>query len=639
MCTQSGGSGGRGGGCQSVSLPGPTQLAVVCESNMAASDVGDSLEIRIQGNVAIFPNGPDELYCKEILQNLNSLRHEGSLCDVTLVVEGREFIAHRNVLAASSPYFQNMFTSDMREKTASKVTIKALTSFVMEDLLSYIYTGAVEIGEESRARDLLFAADYLMVPRLNKIAGDFLLKNLSVSTCISVYQLAAATKNEMLRDGALNFISKNFVLVAKSEEFMNLSVDEVIEWISSDDVKIRAEDEMFEVVINWVEHSPDRRKDCLLGLLRHVRLTLVTPSYLHSKVLQNGLIKDNQDCMELASKSMEVLLTNQQDGSLSEKPRKCLETHVCCLFACGGHKRDYGEPSNVCCCFVPDEGKWYSLENMMTKRTFHTITSCQGFLYSLGGHVANDNCSYVVERFDPTLELWVDVAPLPEEKVVSTSAAFLNGLLYVCGGVIGTLETKYSEKVFAHNPKTNTWQECAPMIHSLAYLCVVAADEHIYAIGGRGRGGAATDAVQRFDPKSNMWMVVSSMTEKRKSLCGAAFKNNIFVFGGIIGISQPTDSAEMYDVQKDQWQKIPNMQVSRRYAGAAVVQGLIYVIGGNRPSSSAPEEHKRMIECYNPSTGQWAEKGSFPCEEFIKYCACCPVMIPKNLLKSLSELK
>ena len=603
---------------------------------MAGGDIED------QGNFSTdFQSDSDDQYCKEILQTLNSLRHEGSLCDVTLVVEGREFKAHRNVLAASSPYFRNMFTSEMREKTESKVTIEALTSSVMEDLLSYIYTGAVEIGEESRARDLLSAADYLMVPRLNKMAGGFLLRNLSVSTCIGVYQLAVATRNYILKDGVQRFINKHFVVVAKSEEFMNLSADEVIELISSDDIEIRAEDEMFEVVISWVEHSPDSRKDCLLGLLRHVRLTLVTQSYLLSKVLQNGLIMDNRECMKLALKSMEEVLANQQDGSLSEKPRKCLETHVHGLFACGGHPMRFGGSSDNCCCFLPDEGKWYSLEKLITKRSFPIVSSCQGLVYSLGGDVMNDNC-VKVERFDPAVNAWVKSAPIPREKMIFSSVASLSGLLYVCGGFTSTRERNiFSKKVFAYNPKTNTWQKCAPMIHGRAALCAVSADQHIYAIGGlieEGEDHVPTDTVQRFDPRRNLWILVSSMTKKRTSFCGAALENKIFVFGGT-GNSSSTRSAEMYDVEKDQWQEIANMQVSRDYAATAVVQGLIYVIGGNRPSSSAPKEHKRMIECYDHSTGQWAEKGSFPCREFIKYCACCPVMIPKNLLKSLPELK
>ena len=586
---------------------------------------------------AIFQNDFDKPYCKEILQNLNSLRQESSLCDVTLVVEGREFRAHRNVLAASSSYFRTMFTSDVREKTENKVAIEALTSSVMEDLLSYLYTGNVEITNESRARDLLFAADYLVVPRLNKIAGEFLLKNLSVWTCINVYKLAVATRNKVLGDGTLNFINKNFVLVSKSEEFLNLSADEVIEWVSSDDVEIRSEDEMFEVVISWVEHSPDRRKECLLGLLRYVRLTLVTPSYLHSKILKNGLIEDSKDCVKLVLKSMENL-ANQQDGSLCENPRKCLETHVHCLLACGGHTKTPTQPSDLTCCFVPDTGKWYRLTNMIWRRTFHAVVSCQGFVYSLDGLVSGA-MSKEVERFDPTFNLWAKIAPLPTALGLYTGVTALNGLLYVCGGTTSWGKTrKNSKNMFAYNTKTNTWQECAPMVHGRQGLCALAADQHIYAIGGREESGSATDTVQRFDPWSNMWMLVSSMTEKRSFSCGAIFKNKIVVFGGCPISNVGTASAEVYDTGEDQWQTIPNMQVPRFCAGAAVVQGQIYIIGGNKPPSTAPDEHKRMIECYNPSTGQWAEKGFFPYEEFIKSCTCCPVLIPKNVLKSLPEL-
>ena len=594
---------------------------------MAGSDVEES-------SAAEFQSDSGEPYCKEILQNLNILRHEGSLCDVTVVVEGREFSAHRNVLAASSPYFQNMFTSDMREKTESKITIEALTSSVMEDLLSYLYTGAVEITSESRARDLLFAADYLVVPRLNKMAGEFLLKNLSVSTCISVHRLAVMTRNKNLKDRALNFINQNFVTVAKSGEFLNLRADEVIEWVSSDDVEIRAEDEMFEVVISWVEHSPDSRKNFLFALLRHVRLTLVTPSYLHSKILTSGLIKDDRDCMKLVLKNLEAL-TNQQDGTLCENPRKSLEPRVRCLLACGGHTRSHAEPSNINCCFVPSEEKWYLLEDMISGRTCHAVSSCQGFVYSLDGLVSGCITSEV-ERFDPTDNSWVRIAPLPI-MLLSSSVTSLNGILYVCGGIADFRKTrKFSKKVFAHNPMTNSWQECAPMIHGREGLCTVAADQHIYAIGGRDKYYEPTDTVQRFDPKSDEWMLVSSMTLTRKLFCGASFKNKIFVFGGNSGSKT---SAEMYDIREDQWQMIENMQVPRSQAGAVVIEGVIYIIGGNKPSRSAPQEHRRMIECYDPSTGQWAEKGSFPCEEFIRNCACCPVMIPESLLKSLPELK
>lgn len=41
-----------------------------------------------------------------ILQSLFELQNTGSLCDVTLVVNGDEIRAHKAVLASASPYFR-----------------------------------------------------------------------------------------------------------------------------------------------------------------------------------------------------------------------------------------------------------------------------------------------------------------------------------------------------------------------------------------------------------------------------------------------------------------------------------------------------------------------------------------------------
>ena len=57
------------------------------------------------------------------------------------------------------------------------------------------------------------------------------------------------TASKTLKDGALSFIDKNFVVVTKSADFVNLSVEEVTDLISSDDIEVKG-----------VEHCPEIRK-------------------------------------------------------------------------------------------------------------------------------------------------------------------------------------------------------------------------------------------------------------------------------------------------------------------------------------------------------------------------------------------
>ena len=58
-----------------------------------------------------------------------------------------------------------------------------------------------------------------------------------------------------------------------------MSNEEVKMWISSDEIDIRAEEDVFEIILAWINRDRNERKKYFAELLRQVRLTYVTPDY------------------------------------------------------------------------------------------------------------------------------------------------------------------------------------------------------------------------------------------------------------------------------------------------------------------------------------------------------------------------
>ena len=100
---------------------------------------------------------------QELLERLDIPRNNDSFCDVTIAVKDKEFKAHRAVLAAASPFFLTLLTSDMKESNEQliKVELEEATESVMEDALKYLYTGNVTVVEE-RAHNLIATANFLL---------------------------------------------------------------------------------------------------------------------------------------------------------------------------------------------------------------------------------------------------------------------------------------------------------------------------------------------------------------------------------------------------------------------------------------------------------------------------------------------
>ncbi|XP_060612021.1 transcriptional regulator Kaiso isoform X2 [Anolis sagrei] len=80
----------------------------------------------------------DNQYSGMLLKALDEQRGHGLFCDVTVIVEDRKFRAHRNVLSASSTYFQQLFSV-----AGQVVELNFVRAEIFAEILNYIYSSKI----------------------------------------------------------------------------------------------------------------------------------------------------------------------------------------------------------------------------------------------------------------------------------------------------------------------------------------------------------------------------------------------------------------------------------------------------------------------------------------------------------------
>ena len=266
-------------------------------------------------------------FCVELLKRLNLQRGQNYLCDITLVANGgKEFKAHRNVLSAASPFFEKLLQSEMKEKEEGVIRFEDISELILADILEFIYTGSVEINE-TNATDLIIAAEYLLIEGLKTKSGRFLeQQQMTSSNCISTLIFAEKYRCEELVIDSTKFMLENFASVAESEEFLSLTAEEVETWISNDEIRLSAEEDVLKIILNWIEHDKSERKDKFKKLFGQVRLALLSRDSLLTLVTHE-LVQKDPDCLTKVLEAIDVVPTASED-IINQSPRKRLETQA-----------------------------------------------------------------------------------------------------------------------------------------------------------------------------------------------------------------------------------------------------------------------------------------------------------------------
>lgn len=147
--------------------------------------------------------------------------------------------------------------------------IPGISAEAMQLIIKFAYTGSMSVTEDN-VQELFEAADQLLVPDIQQVCCNFIMKRLSSENCIGIWQFTNFCFSPELQQKAYNYILRNFEAVVSSEEFLQLSVQELTGILAKDELCVTDEKSLYEAIIKWMAHAPTERNRHFPALLSKV---------------------------------------------------------------------------------------------------------------------------------------------------------------------------------------------------------------------------------------------------------------------------------------------------------------------------------------------------------------------------------
>ena len=236
-------------------------------------------------------------------------------------------------------------------------------------------------------------------------------------------------------------------------------------------------------------------------------------------------------------------------------------------------------------------------------RQYAGTTVLNGKIYVVGGDTGGSGDRATLLRYDPTLNSWATLAPMPLGARHSLGAATINGKIYAVGGY-NLASATYLNHLEEYDPVSDTWTTRAAMPTARASALVGAINGKLYVAGGDSASGSFTlTTMEVYDPVTNTWSTGVSMPFSGTGE-GVVLGGRLFSIGGG---SSPQNTMFAYDTATNSWDtNFTVMPTGRRVMGVAAdeLSNKIYVVGGWNGS------YVSALEVFSPGEVKWGSSNT-----------------------------
>lgn len=140
-----------------------------------------------------------------------SLLEDKDFTDISIVVDGQTFSAHKAVLAARSPVLGAMLRSNMREKETKSIQLDDISSTGWEIFQRFLYSGAFDSDMECELElflELLMMSDKYCVSSLLPHLEEGIIRKLSRDNVVEIYKMVNLFEVAKVKETAVDILVK-----------------------------------------------------------------------------------------------------------------------------------------------------------------------------------------------------------------------------------------------------------------------------------------------------------------------------------------------------------------------------------------------------------------------------------------------
>eukprot|EP00092_Neocalanus_flemingeri_P027969 GFUD01030366.1.p1 GENE.GFUD01030366.1~~GFUD01030366.1.p1 ORF type:complete len:560 (+),score=194.68 GFUD01030366.1:106-1785(+) len=230
---------------------------------------------------------------------LDQYRQDHLLTDVVLKSSSLTLPCHKLVLSLHSPYFRTLFQSKgFVESDQSTIELTHIKPDLLEVLVSFIYTGRLEVEKESAVEllevaSILQLADQQLVDEVKRVLTEAARQADTFQELFYIWNTAVTYELDPVVEVVLT------VLEVKLEQFLSspsdvswlcmLGWEEMKQVLDREGLCVQSEATLLELAIVWANDKVEDQEEYTtwLQLLQSVRLTLLDKKFVKQQLAKN----------------------------------------------------------------------------------------------------------------------------------------------------------------------------------------------------------------------------------------------------------------------------------------------------------------------------------------------------------------